>query len=125
MQALLADLAASPAGQLQAARGQAILLESFLESVEAQPMASASIAQASAAALCLCNTAFAERGAAGLPRARIYTQPCPLVVEKQLLPILEIQIHWIAMDKVRPYCVAISASAGHCIHWIGAALCAL
>lgn len=50
-QTLLADLGASPAGRLQAACGQAIMLESFLESVEARPMASASIAQASATCL--------------------------------------------------------------------------
>ena len=44
-QALLADLARSPAGRLRALQGRPLQLEAFLESVEEQPMASASIAQ--------------------------------------------------------------------------------
>ncbi|BDA51611.1 Protein ACTIVITY OF BC1 COMPLEX KINASE 8, chloroplastic [Coccomyxa sp. Obi] len=49
--ALLRDLEESPAGRLRALQGQPMLLESFLESVEPAPMASASIAQVHGAVL--------------------------------------------------------------------------
>ena len=50
-QALLADLARSPAGRLRGAQGSPLMMESFLESVEEQPLASASIAQVALPAL--------------------------------------------------------------------------